>query len=1490
MALYNNTNGDNWNQQQGWLSEPQVADWHGVTVFNQHVVGLQLSTNNLDGSLPAELCDLTQLAHLSMGLNLLNGALPDCLGNLSQLQLLYLSQNAFLNGTLPASLSQLTQLKQLYLDGNEFQGPLPSAFVDMALNSTALVQFNFFKNNFGAEDCQAVNALIDRGGWIETLPGWEDVSNGFMHSTQNDGFNFEQDCAAATNELMITKVGNGTVSGDGIDCGTTCVQTYEPNTPVTLTASAAIDHLFSHWSNSCADQTDNPLTIIMDADKICTAHFELKPASFCSQVTDITQAQCEVLEALYYNNGGNTWNDNTGWLTDTTVNNWSGVTVSAGQVSKLELVDNNLIGSLSPALCELQQLQVIKLDDNPNLTGSLPGCIGSILSQLEMLSIANSLTEDNDGLNGGIPASLCQLTALKTLRLQGNQFSGAIPNCFDTLTQLTELGLHHNQLSGNLPDTLCELTQLTHLGLGHNQLNGTLPPCIGDKPLLQLELLYLSDNQFSGAVPESFRNLINLKQLYLDQNQFDSPIANTLGQMLLASPHLIQLNLQQNNLGAEDCTLITALIDKDIWVETLPGWENIGQGFQHSPQNNDFDFTQDCVTTPPPTEYPLTLTKTGTGSITSDDGILNCGSTCQQNYAENATVVLTAHADAGATFSHWGDDCSGETTEEATVIMNEAKTCSAHFEAVAPPPPPPPVFTCNAITDIPQAECAALSNFYAQTDGDNWNEHSGWLTETTAAQWQGITVTDGHVTALELAENNLSGTVPAAIGDLIELTTLNLAQNTLQSNLPAEFCQLIQLTQLTLNDNQLNGSIPTCIGGGFLNLQQLNLANNQLSGTIPQALSNLNSLQQLYLGNNELTGPLTEAFTNLAQLTHLTLNSNHFGVDSCGAVHQLMERDPPWALLLHSPQKEGFDFQNDCVFVSLNTLSVASEGPGKIEGDGIDCGTDCVQTFDTGAIEVNLEAIHQDDAIFLNWTGDCTGTEPKIEVIMNDDKTCTAHFQQQDVPPPLETTTINLTKTGSGRGTVRGKLKGSKTWSLNCLTECTETNHDYDAQSEIILTARPLKGFEFKGWGQDCPGEATRITLTLDAPNKNCTAEFIPDANAQQLTVESAGPGSITAPWLNCSDNCATYYRHERKVRLTAIPNDSALFLGWQGDCQGLNNRFTLTMDTDKTCTAQFQTHNPDETLTLTVNKSGNGRGNLRVIAKNEDAPFLCGPDCLNAHQDYTSGEQLTLVAKPMEHFIFTHWEGDCSGTDPRIKLIMNESKDCTAYFDLDPNATLHTLTVHIIGTGSGRVSARQWSGTTEACQLGCTIYYPAEQKFRLKAHEAPFSTFAGWSGDCSGQRQGTPIVMTEDKTCSANFQSDFEVISNNIIDIFYAEAQLQDGDLTTHYPRSANEACLRETFWLSTLSLMHADQHRQISQTWPEQFNDIEWYTPLAADYCTRSIKTMSGEYIDIEVKLKTQANSEELAHVIIHYLEEQPNVDERPVIFFERSTFTQW
>ena len=169
------------------------------------------------------------------------------------------------------------------------------------------------------------------------------------------------------------------------------------------------------------------------------------------------------------------------------------------------------------------------------------------------------------------------------------------------------------------------------------------------------------------------------------------------------------------------------------------------------------------------------------------------------------------------------------------------------------------------------SDSLALVALYRSTDGPNWRRK--WNLEEPINTWYGVTVSRNRVIEIQLSSNNLVGTIPSELGNLMLLTSLNLAYNELSGPIPSEFGDLNELTELILTSNNLNGSIPNELGN-LIQLQSLRLDRNQLSGPIPSELGNLIQLTFLVLFSNELSGSIPSELGNLIQLTILWLDNN----------------------------------------------------------------------------------------------------------------------------------------------------------------------------------------------------------------------------------------------------------------------------------------------------------------------------------------------------------------------------------------------------------------------------------------------------------------------------------------------------------------------------------------------------------------------------------------------------------------------------------------
>ena len=268
--------------------------------------------------------------------------------------------------------------------------------------------------------------------------------------------------------------------------------------------------------------------------------------------TDIPQAECEALVALYNATGGDSWTINTGWLVSTTPCSWYGVSCSSGHVSTISLSSNLLIGTIPVELGSLPNLTALDLSSN-QLSGSIPSQLGNLTNLWYLYLNGNQLS-------GSIPPEIGNLINLTGLYLGTNQLSGSIPPEMGNLINLTGLSLSTNQLSGSIPPDLQDLTNLTTLYLSDNQFSGSIPPELGD--LTNLTTLYLSNNQLSGSIPPELDLLTNLTFLVLSSNQ----LSGIIPPELVSLTALTYLRLSYNVLSTADPTTIAFLDSK------APGW------------------------------------------------------------------------------------------------------------------------------------------------------------------------------------------------------------------------------------------------------------------------------------------------------------------------------------------------------------------------------------------------------------------------------------------------------------------------------------------------------------------------------------------------------------------------------------------------------------------------------------------------------------------------------------------------------------------------------------------------------------------------------------------------------------------------------------------------------------------------------------------------------------------------------------------------------
>ncbi|WP_203337289.1 hypothetical protein [Nocardioides limicola] len=152
--------------------------------------------------------------------------------------------------------------------------------------------------------------------------------------------------------------------------------------------------------------------------------------TFCQEQTDVAEAECEALLAIFAATGGADWTDNTGWADSPEVCTWYGVWCHFDEdaeqilVRGLYLDGNGLTGSLPAQIADLPHLMLLQASGNALTT--VPAEIGE-LAQLVWLHLYwNDLTE--------LPDEVGDLANLKELILAGNQLTGDISGWAEPLS------------------------------------------------------------------------------------------------------------------------------------------------------------------------------------------------------------------------------------------------------------------------------------------------------------------------------------------------------------------------------------------------------------------------------------------------------------------------------------------------------------------------------------------------------------------------------------------------------------------------------------------------------------------------------------------------------------------------------------------------------------------------------------------------------------------------------------------------------------------------------------------------------------------------------------------------------------------------------------------------------------------------------------------------------------------------------------------------
>jgi hypothetical protein len=270
-------------------------------------------------------------------------------------------------------------------------------------------------------------------------------------------------------------------------------------------------------------------------------------------------------------------------------------------------------------------------------------------------------------------------------------------------------------------------------------------------------------------------------------------------------------------------------------------------------------------------------------------------------------------------------------------------------------------------------------------------------------------------------------------------------------------------------------------------------------------------------------------------------------------------------------------------------------------------------TYSEGEV-VSLTATPSTGWRFVRWEGDWSGAVNPVNIGMNRNYNVVGIFEKRNYP-----LTINI----EGYGEVEERVIQQKTT-------------EYPYQTVVELTPVPDTGWRFVEWSGDLTGSEFPKQIAIDS-EKTVTAKF--ERKNYPLTINVVGEGTVKETVL---PQRTTQYPFEAAVILEAIPSDGWEFAGWSGDLSGEENPKLIVVDGDKSVIATFRLKS------YSVNLNIFGLGTVQITPQ---------------QSEFTIGTPITLTPVADDDWRFVEWGGDLSGSEVSKQIIVDSTKNISAYF-----------------------------------------------------------------------------------------------------------------------------------------------------------------------------------------------------------------------------------
>ena len=471
----------------------------------------------------------------------------------------------------------------------------------------------------------------------------------------------------------------------------------------------------------------------------------------------------------------------------------------------------------------------------------------------------------------------------------------------------------------------------------------------------------------------------------------------------------------------------------------------------------------------------VTTSGTGTGTVTSGDGFINCGTTCSHAYNAGATVTLTATPGSNSTFTSW-TGCDTVQGNTCTVTVNNSRNVTATFASL---------------------DLLSVSLF---------GSGSGTVTSSDGKINCGGTCSayypDGTIVTLTATPNSTSAFSNWYGCDSVQgnvcTVTMHYGRYVYADFIASDVLSVSVVGNGTVTSSDGFIHCPSTCSHGYNPGTFVVLTATPGSNAVFTSWSGCDSVQGniCYVTVNSLrnvTATFTATYVLSVSVVGNGTATSSDGFINCGSVCSHSYLAGTTVTLTATPgSNSAFSSWNGCdsvqgnvctvtmnsvrnvtaTFVATYVLSVSKVGNGTvISSDGfINCGTACSHTYVTGTY-VRLTASPAQGWAFVNWTGCDQMNGPLCTLQINSPRNVVATF----VPTYL----LSVSTTGTG-----SVISGDG--HINCGTACSFL---YPQGTHIGLTAVPGTGYTFSGWTGCTTVQGNSCSVVMSAA-ENVIATF----------------------------------------------------------------------------------------------------------------------------------------------------------------------------------------------------------------------------------------------------------------------------------------------------------------------------------------------------------------------------------------------------------------